>query len=156
MIEVCGSGLEQVDVLLDHAIGRPEVRIRALRAVPGGFQILLFQRLDRLRIVRYALDRFQDRRIAVGVFLLERGMNNEAALRPGDRVVVGTATGRVAYVVEAVHRYPKAGLPAEVFATTGPPRLVLITCGGDFDPRTRHYAENVVVYAIPIATEPPS
>ena len=79
-----------------------------------------------------------------------------AALRPGDRVVVGTATGRVAYVVEAVHRYPKAGLPAEVFATTGPPRLVLITCGGDFDPRTRHYAENVVVYAIPIATEPPS
>ena len=78
-----------------------------------------------------------------------------AWLRPGDRVVVGTPNGTIDYVVAAVRRYPKAGLPAEVFATTGRPRLVLITCGGDFDRRSRHYAENVVVYAIPVATEPP-
>lgn len=82
-----------------------------------------------------------------------------ASLRPGDRIVLGTesaSVGRPAsgstdagYVVAAVRHYPKAELPAEVFATAGPPRLVLVTCGGKFDPRTRHYADNVVVYAVP-------
>lgn len=87
-----------------------------------------------------------------------------AALRPGDRIVLGTrspaagspAAGSPAsgsadagYVVAAVRHYPKAELPAEVFATAGPPRLVLVTCGGAFDLRTRQYADNVVVYAVP-------
>jgi hypothetical protein len=40
-------------------------------------------------------------------------------------------------------------LPPEVFAVGGPPRLVLITCGGAFDRRTRNYADNVVVFAEP-------
>jgi hypothetical protein len=41
-------------------------------------------------------------------------------------------------------------LPPEVFAVGGPPRLVLITCGGAFDRRTRNYADNVVVVAEPV------
>jgi Sortase domain len=77
-----------------------------------------------------------------------------ASLRPRDAVVVDTPVGTVDYVVDAVRRYPKVALPPEVFATTGRPRLVLITCGGDFDRRTRHYADNVVVYATPVVAEP--
>lgn len=38
---------------------------------------------------------------------------------------------------------------ASVFVRDGPPRLVLITCGGDFDYDTRHYLSNVVVTAVP-------
>jgi hypothetical protein len=74
-----------------------------------------------------------------------------AALRPGDRVVLGTDTGDAGYAVAAVRHYPKAQLPTEVFATAGTPRLVLVTCGGAFDRRTGHYADNVVVYAVPEA-----
>ena len=77
-----------------------------------------------------------------------------ASLRPRDEVAVGTSVGTVDYVVEAVRHYPKAALPAEAFAATGRPRLVLITCGGDFDRRTSHYTDNVVVYATPVAAEP--
>lgn len=77
-----------------------------------------------------------------------------ADLRPGHPVIVETAAGEVSYVVRAVRRYPKAELPAEVFDTAGAPRLVLITCGGAFDRRTRHYADNVVVYAVPAGSRP--
>jgi hypothetical protein len=75
-----------------------------------------------------------------------------AALRLDDEVVVADRLGRHhAYRVTARHSYPKRDLPAEAFATDGPHRLVLITCGGAFDPSTGHYAENVVVTAEPVA-----
>ena len=49
-----------------------------------------------------------------------------------------------------LRRYPKATLPvADVFAGDVEPRLVLVTCGGAFDPVSRHYADNVVAYAVP-------
>ncbi len=73
-----------------------------------------------------------------------------ADARPGDRVVVATAGGGIGYEVQAVRRYAKARLPADTFATDGRPRLVLITCGGAFDRRSRGYADNVVVYAVPV------
>jgi hypothetical protein len=38
-------------------------------------------------------------------------------------------------------------LPAELFAATGPPRLVLISCGGPFDRKTLSYQDNIVVVA---------
>ncbi len=72
-----------------------------------------------------------------------------ARLRPGDAVSVGTDTGERGYVVEAVRRYPKPELPAELFTPAGRPRLVLISCGGVFDRRLRSYTDNVVVYATP-------
>ena len=31
----------------------------------------------------------------------------------------------------------------------GPETLVLVTCGGDFNPEIRRYRHNIVVYAIP-------
>jgi hypothetical protein len=39
----------------------------------------------------------------------------------------------------------KGALPGSLFATTGPPRLALVTCGGSFDPATGHYRDNVIV-----------
>ncbi|WP_258723339.1 class F sortase [Cellulomonas sp. NS3] len=58
----------------------------------------------------------------------------------------GTATYRVA----ARRTFSKDdGLPTDLFRTDGAPQLVLVTCGGAFDARTGHYADNVVVYAVP-------
>jgi len=75
-------------------------------------------------------------------------------LQPGDPITVGLADGTVAtYEVAARTRYPKAELPlAEVFTTTGPPRLTLVTCGGAFDSLDRRYEDNVVVVAVPVRT----
>ncbi len=69
----------------------------------------------------------------------------------GARVEVGDGRGgSVPYRLVERRVLPKATpLPAELFTTTGPPRLVLITCGGDFDRRTRHYTDNVVLVAEP-------
>jgi LPXTG-site transpeptidase (sortase) family protein len=71
-------------------------------------------------------------------------------LRTGDDVVVGFADGATRrFAVDAVTRYPKSELPADVFADRGAARLVLITCGGRFDTASGHYEDNVVVHARP-------
>ena len=63
----------------------------------------------------------------------------------------GTAATQV-YEVVGRRRYAKAALPAAtLFAQGRTPRLVVITCGGDFDPVTRHYTDNVVVFAQPVS-----
>ncbi|KQX64388.1 hypothetical protein ASD06_09395 [Angustibacter sp. Root456] len=69
----------------------------------------------------------------------------------GDRIdTSGTASSQV-YEVVGRRRYAKAALPAaSLFAQGRTPRLVVITCGGDFDPVTRHYTDNVVVFAEPV------
>ncbi|MGB8649867.1 MAG: class F sortase [Mycobacteriales bacterium] len=74
-------------------------------------------------------------------------------LDPGDRVVLSGAGGaRTVYVVSARRQYPKSALPrAEVFGQGSLPRLVLLTCGGPFNSATRHYEDNVVVYATPLS-----
>lgn len=38
-------------------------------------------------------------------------------------------------------------LPADLFVNSGPPKLALVTCGGPFDAATRHYLDNVIVWA---------
>jgi hypothetical protein len=73
-----------------------------------------------------------------------------ATLEARDSVVVDDRLGgRHTFRVESRRSYPKAALPADVFATEGPRRLVLVTCGGAFDEATGHYADNVVVTAAP-------
>ena len=71
--------------------------------------------------------------------------------QPGEEISVENASGTTTrYTVVARRRYAKAALPvAELFAQGTRPRLVLITCGGRFDSATQHYADNVVVYAVP-------
>jgi hypothetical protein len=70
-------------------------------------------------------------------------------LHPGDPVTVTSASGtQWNYAVYARQVYSKKGaLPADLFATGGPARLVLITCGGPFDAAARSYRDNVVVLA---------
>jgi hypothetical protein len=69
-----------------------------------------------------------------------------AALQLDDRA--GTP---LRYTVAAVRSYPKTALPASVFRSVGSPRLVLVTCGGTFDPQAHHYSDNIVVFAVPDA-----
>jgi hypothetical protein len=76
------------------------------------------------------------------------------SLSAGDLITVTTAHGdSMSYRVTARSSYDKrSGLPPALFATDGPARLVLITCGGSFDRSTSSYQDNVVVFASPAIT----
>jgi hypothetical protein len=57
-------------------------------------------------------------------------------------------SGTVQFTVDAVRSYPKTAFPAdEVFAKAGRPRLVLVTCGGEWVGGDIGYAENVIAFA---------
>ena len=78
---------------------------------------------------------------------------NLGELEPGDRVGVELEDGseRIYEVVERT-MYDKDGLPRErIWRNTGDEALVLITCGGDFNPDISRYRQNIVVYAVPVA-----
>lgn len=61
----------------------------------------------------------------------------------------GTVHG---YTVSSVDRIAKTNVPLdEVFDRDGPPRLVLLTCGGAWDASIGHYEDNVIVTAVPDA-----
>lgn len=66
----------------------------------------------------------------------------------GDEVTVEMADGRaLRFRVTDVVQVPKPELPTDsVFARDGVPRLVLVTCGGEFETSTRHYRDNIVAY----------
>jgi hypothetical protein len=77
------------------------------------------------------------------------------SLRPGDRIVAVGADRRTrTYRVSAVREVAKQQLVTrlEPFRQDVAARLVLVTCGGAFDPVKRSYADNIVVFAVPIAT----
>lgn len=66
----------------------------------------------------------------------------------GDRVIVVVAGEKVEYVVDRVDHYAKTALDLDkLFSRTGPARLHLVSCGGEWNPRTRHYEDNVVAVA---------
>ncbi len=69
----------------------------------------------------------------------------------GATVTVATADGSTrSYVVLSIERIAKPQLPlAQIFDRGGAPRLILVTCGGQFDYGTGHYVDNVVVTAVP-------
>ncbi|WP_301175152.1 class F sortase [Actinomadura geliboluensis] len=70
-------------------------------------------------------------------------------LRPGHRVEVTRADGRVAvFTVESVERVAKDRFPTQrVYGPLDRPGLRLVTCGGPFDRAVRGYRDNVIVYA---------
>jgi hypothetical protein len=71
--------------------------------------------------------------------------------RVGDRISVRDAAGRDhAYRITGRRSYPRGRLPAGLFRRSGPPRLLLLTCGGGYDARHRHYNDTVVVAAEPL------
>ena len=73
-------------------------------------------------------------------------------LEPGDRAVLTGADGdRAAYVLRGVMTLVKESLPAdELFGTGGPERLVLVTCGGAYDPDRRSWDSNVIAVLDPV------
>jgi LPXTG-site transpeptidase (sortase) family protein len=73
-----------------------------------------------------------------------------AGVAVGDPITVTTSTGvELDYRVSDVRQIAKTDLPVdEIFAIDGPPRLMLVTCGGSFDRATRNYRDNVVVTAV--------
>ncbi|MET9802815.1 class F sortase [Streptomyces sp. NPDC006368] len=69
----------------------------------------------------------------------------------GARAHVTTADGaRHTYRIVARRTYPKAGLPTDLFGAHGAPRLALVTCAGVFDPDAHAYADNLVLYGVPL------
>ncbi|MEL7210005.1 MAG: class F sortase, partial [Actinomycetota bacterium] len=72
-------------------------------------------------------------------------------LDPGDPIeVVDDAGDAQPYLIVDVVEYDKQQLPFDaIFARDGAPRLVLITCGGDFNSELRSYDSNTVAYAVP-------
>ncbi|MFF5178371.1 class F sortase [Micromonospora sp. NPDC000316] len=76
-------------------------------------------------------------------------------LRPGDRVQVWRGGQWLSFQVTGSLRTRKDGFPtALVYGPTPGAELRLVTCGGDFDRRRGHYVDNVVVFAVSVATEP--
>ncbi|MEV4539951.1 class F sortase [Asanoa sp. NPDC049518] len=73
------------------------------------------------------------------------------SLEAGDEVALTGPDGQSrTFRVTAREHYRKTAIPLQkYFAREGPVRLTLITCGGPFDSRTRHYRDNVVVTAVP-------
>lgn len=76
-----------------------------------------------------------------------------ATATAGTEIVVTTADGQERrYAVESVQTVTKQDVPWDsIFDRTGPNRLTLVTCGGEFDYDAKTYLSNVIVSATPIA-----
>jgi Sortase domain len=72
-------------------------------------------------------------------------------LRPGDEILIGQRGGATSrFLVGRLERHPKSALPTNrIWTGATRPLLRLITCGGSFDHRTRHYRDNLIVFASP-------
>ncbi|TDW30616.1 class F sortase [Cryobacterium psychrophilum] len=70
----------------------------------------------------------------------------------GTEIIVATDDGQERrYAVESIQTVNKTDVPwDQVFDRTGPSRLTLVTCGGEFDYEARRYLSNVIVSATPI------
>ncbi|WP_113703406.1 class F sortase [Nonomuraea lactucae] len=75
-------------------------------------------------------------------------------LRPGDTVKITRKDGtRATFEVDSLESVPKDRFPTrKVYGMTKYPGLRLITCGGNFDSRRRHYLDNIIVYAHLVST----
>lgn len=76
------------------------------------------------------------------------GFADIGQLAAGDQILVHRADATsVVFVVDRVERAPKKAFPtAEVYGPTTGSEIRLITCGGTFDPSTRNYEDNVIVF----------
>lgn len=93
--------------------------------------------------------------IAAHVDSLRYGLGPFAKLAtaPAGTEITITTTDGVdhRYSVESVNATAKSEVPWDtVFDRTGPPRLTLVTCGGEFNYTTRQYQSNIIVTALPL------
>ena len=72
-------------------------------------------------------------------------------LRPGDEILVGQPDGTTTrFLVGRLEQHPKTALPTNrIWTKAKRPLLRLITCAGSYDHATRHYRDNLIVYASP-------
>ena len=70
-------------------------------------------------------------------------------MRAGDLMEIDLEDGTTQrWRVTEVVQYPKVAMPmGDIFVWSGPSRIAVITCGGEFDRAQRSYTDNVVVYA---------
>ncbi len=92
--------------------------------------------------------------ISAHVDSLEYGLGPFSQLKTlavGARITVMSSDGSTAaYAVESVQSILKSQLPLDqIFDREGAPRLILITCGGQFNSEQLNYSDNVVVVAVP-------
>lgn len=78
-------------------------------------------------------------------------------LRRGDMIRIGRTDNSVAlFKVWRVANFPQTRFPTHaVYGSSSSKELRLITCGGDFNFKTRRYADNVVVFATLSGVEQP-
>jgi hypothetical protein len=90
------------------------------------------------------------RRLGLGVLAEMRNV------RTGQLVTLSDGKRSVTYRITSTTNIPQARLAADtdVFAQDLPHRLVLITCGGEFNRKTHHYTENIIVVADPVRRGP--
>ncbi|HLL62835.1 MAG TPA: sortase [Propionibacteriaceae bacterium] len=103
----------------------------------------------------YVGDDYGSTVIAGHVDTLDRGVGFFVRLwkaEVGERIVVSAGNARQAYTITKLRQVPRTDLvdDEEVFAIDGPPRLVLITCTGEFRPERGGYSRNLVVVASPV------
>lgn len=71
-----------------------------------------------------------------------------AELGRGDHIRVAVGDEVLVYAVTRVDNHAKKALDLDaLFDRTGPPRLHLVSCGGEWDPSTRSYEDNVIAVA---------
>lgn len=70
-------------------------------------------------------------------------------LEPGDEIFVSDGATELRYIVRGVALYRADAAPTEeIFGPSAERELVLITCGGQFDPRTASYVHRRVIFAV--------
>lgn len=104
----------------------------------------------------YVGDPYGSTVIAGHVDTVERGIGFFFRLwniHVGERVVLSAGDLRQAYKITSLRQVPRTDLVGEdeVFDITGSPRLVLITCAGEFHADRGGYSRNLVVVARPIS-----
>jgi len=84
-----------------------------------------------------------------------RGIGVFAQLKrrePGQVVQLVDGARQIRYRIASATQVPQARLAedAGIFRVDGEPQLVLVTCGGAFDPVRHRYQDNLVVIATPL------
>ena len=103
----------------------------------------------------YVGDPYGSTVIAGHVDVVDRGLGFFYRLwhvKVGERVVLRAGHLRQAYKITAIRQVARTDLvdDVEVFDIGGPPRLVLITCAGDFRADRGGYSRNLIVVARPV------
>ena len=104
----------------------------------------------------YVGDPYGSTVIAGHVDTLDRGLGFFYRLwniKVGERVVLKAGHLRQAYKITTLRQVPRTDLvdDKEIFDIGGPPRLVLITCAGNFRADRGGYSRNLIVVARPVS-----